>query len=227
MVGEDINSEILKYLKEEGPTNTFRLTRMMGLERNKLLTLIGKLEQKEAVKCERGNVIFLKFPSISSIEKPVKAISRLPEQKNIEQAATIEKRVVEKRVQAAIRKPAQPKALLQLQAENKQLQRKVWQLGETMKELEQKAQAAPKTITKTVTKTIIKKVPVTKTVIKKVPVIKTVVRRVSPRIPVPPPPAESKIWEQLKAHSEQFKHSGFKLLENMKQLREPEFMKYL
>lgn len=255
MAGENINSgvnsEILKYLKEEGPTNTFRLTRMMGLERNKLLTIIGKLEEKEAVKCERGNVIFLKF---LSTEKPVKAVApllSLPEQQKNEQAAA---RTPAKRKLA--KPPVKSKALLLLQAENKQLQQKVWRLGETVKELEEKASAAPKTITRTVTKSIIKKVPVVKTIIKKVPVTKTVIKRVPitktviklvpvtktvirkirvpaplPRISVPAPRAESRFWEKLVTHSEQFteqfKDSGFKLLDNMKQLKEPEFMRHL
>ncbi len=213
MAGEDITSEVLKYLKEEGPTNTFRLTRMMGLERNRLLTLIGKLEEKEAVKFERGNVIFLKF---------------LPEGKAITKASSEPRKEATPIKLEPSSEKLKIKEFLQtenLRSENKQLQRKVSQLGEAMKELERKASAAPKTITKTVTRTIIKKVPVTKTIIKKVPVTKTVVRRIQAPLPVPPPPTENKVWEKLKAHSEQFKMSGSKLFENMKQLREPEFMK--
>ncbi len=219
MVDESITKKVLEYLKKEGSTNTFKMARTMSLERNQLLTLIGRLEKKEAVKYERGKVIFIKFPAV---EKPVKVVSSLLKQKNIEKAAT--------------GKPAQPKALLLLQAENKQLQRKVLQLGESMKELERKASAAPKKITKTiirtiikkvpVTKTIIKKVPVTKTVVKEVPVTKTVVRRIQASPPVPSSPAESKVWEKLKAHSEQFKVSGSKLFEDMKQLKEPEFVRW-
>ncbi len=214
MVGRGITTEVLEYLKKEGSTNTFKMARMMGLERNKLLTLIGRLEEKEAVKMERGKVIFLKFPAVQEpvLKKPAKTISSPPEQQKIKKIA--------------IRKLAKPNEVLLLQTENKQLQRKVVQLGETMKELERKASAVPKTITKTVTRIIIKKVPVTKTIIKKVPVTKTVVRRVQAPLPVPPRPAENKVWEKLKAHSKQFKVSGSKLFENMKQLREPEFVRW-
>ena len=232
MGSEGIIREILEYLKKEGSTNTFKMARAIGLERNKLLTVIGRLEKKEAVKLERGNVIFLKFPVA---EKPVKAISPRSEQKNID--SILEPKKIEKAVanKLAISKPAKPRALLRLQSENKQLQRKVLQMGETMKELERKALARPKTITKTVTRTIIRKVPVTKTVIKEVPVIKTVIKKVPitktvvRRIQVPTPRTETRIWEKLKAHSEQIKISGSKfgskLLGNMKQLKEPEFMK--
>ncbi len=194
MVGEDRVSELLEYLKKAGPINTFRLASVMNLERSKLLQIIGRLEEKEAVKFERGNVIFLKFPSE---EKPVKTI--LPK---------LEKKKTEK---AAVKRPVEQKLLQIIQTENAQLQGKVSELKETVKELEKKASVRPKTITRTVTKTIIKKVPVTKTIIKK--------------ILVPHRPLKKKGREKPKAKPMKFRLPRFKLLGNITRLRKPEFIK--
>lgn len=198
MVGEDIISEILVYLKKAGPTNTFRLSSIMGLERDKLLHILKRLEEKEAIRFECGNAAFLKFVSG---EKP------RPKAVKIEKSPPRPSTKVK-------RKPAKPRVLQLLQTENKQLQEKLSELKETVKELEQKAVARPKTITRTVIKTIIKKVPVIKTVVK--------------RIPVPLlPKKERKIKEKPKAKKFEFpkKFPKFTFMKNIKQLKKPEFVK--
>ena len=100
----------------------------MGLERDQLLNILKGLEKKQAIRFEYGNAVFIKFMSEDSeekskpVEKPVKIKkpSPRPEQK-------------------IKRKPIQSKALQLLQTENTQLQRKLSELKETVKELEQKA----------------------------------------------------------------------------------------
>lgn len=184
MVGEDI--EILEYLEKAGPTNTFRLSSVMGIDRTKLLSLLKKLEEKQAIRFEQGNAIFIKFVS-GETPKPteVKEPSFQPRRK-------------------APRKSTKPKALPFLQTENTHLKGKLSELKETVKELEKKASARPKTITRTI--------------IKKVPVIKTVVKRIS----VSPPLSKKKEKPKVKR---KFKMPSFTFMKNIKKLKEPEFAK--
>lgn len=212
MEDENLTKDTLEYLKGEGPTNTFKLSSEMGLERSKLLNLLKKLEEKQAVRFEHGNVIFLKFPS-----------EEKPKSTKVKKFLPAPKEKVE-------RKPAEPKVLQLLQTENKQLKEKLL-------EIKKKRVSPPKTITKI----IIKKIPaskrlknkllelektielleqkaatpkvITKTIIKKVPVIKNKGRLKIPKFKLPKIKRKFKLLE-------------FKLLKNVKQLRKPEFAKY-
>lgn len=205
-MGEDIISEILEYLKKAGPTNTFRLASVMGVDRAKLLNLLKKLEERGVIGFERGNAIFIKF---ISGEKPksveIKEVS-LPSKSKVK------------------RKPAKSKALQSLQTENTQLQKKLLELKATVKELEKKATARPKTITRTITKTIVRKVPVTKTIIRKVPVVKTVVKRIHlSHKKEKKTKKEPTVKKKFKLPS--FKLPKFTFMKNIAKLKEPEFMK--
>lgn len=164
-MAENTSLKILEYIKEEGPTNTFRLARELNLNRHKVLKIIKDLEAKEALEFKSGLVKFLKFPVIEKkIKKPI-------EIKTIKKPKRIAKR--------------KSKVLENLQTENLKLKEKLSTLKVTIKELEQKA-AQPKIIRRT----IIKKVPsppkiIKKTIIKriKVPVIKTIIKKVkAPKI---------------------------------------------
>ncbi len=204
MADEDVIRGILTYLEKNGPTNTFRLSSVMGIDRAKLLSLLKKLEEKQAIRFEHGNAVFIK--SISK-EKPaeVQKTSLLPEK-------------------AVRRKPAKSKALQSLQTENTQLQLKLSKLKETVKELEKKAHTRPKTITRTITKTVVKTVPVTKTVIKKVPVIKTVVKKIYVHpSPLPAKKEKKTVKKRLKLPS--FKMPSFTFMKNIGKLKTPEFVK--
>ena len=201
MVGEDIIiSKLLEYLKRAGPTNTFRLASVIGMERDQLLGILKKLEEKQAVRFEYGNAVFIKFVS---------------EEKSRPVEITKTSFAPKKR---AKRKSQKSKALQLLQTENKQLQGKLLELKETVKELEKKTRVRPKTITKTLTKTVIKKVPVTKIVVKKVPVVKTVVKRIHLSSKI-----KKKIKEKLK--SKKFKFPKFTFMKNIKKIKKPEFIK--
>lgn len=161
--------QILDYLKKEGPTNSFRLAHKLRIDRYKLLNILKKLEEKQAIRFKHGNAIFIKFISEEK-PKPTK----------IKEPSSKAKEMVKLKVK---RKPGKPKALEFLQIENKQLREKLAESEDIIKELGKKASARPKTITRTITKTIIKKVPVIKTVIKRIPL---------------PPKQEKKIQEQSK-----------------------------
>src|SRR3989338_6618937 len=63
MVIEDVQRQVLEYLKKKGQTNTFRLARELGIDRHKLLKVIDKLREREAIELRHGNAIFLKFLS--------------------------------------------------------------------------------------------------------------------------------------------------------------------
>ena len=63
MVIEDVQKQVLEYLKKKGRTNTFRLARELGIDRHKLLKVIDKLREREAIELRHGNAIFLKFLS--------------------------------------------------------------------------------------------------------------------------------------------------------------------
>lgn len=190
--------EILEYLKKQGSANTFRLARKLGIDRHQLLNIIERLEAKGAVAVRSGMVQFLRFLPEEKKEAP----PRIPKPKENVPSA-------------------KPKVLETLQSENKLLKEKLTELKGTIQELEQKASAHPKTIIRNITKTVVKKVPVIKTVIKEVPVIKTVIKK----IPVTQPPFTKKAWQKLKTQSKEFKITGLKLLDNIQQLKKPEFVK--
>ena len=196
MVGEDVVYKILDYLEKKGPTNTFRLASVIGMERDQLIKVLKRLEEKQAIRFEYGNALFLKFIS----EEKAKPIESKPLE-TTKLSSAPPKKVKRK-----------SKALQFLQTENTQLQRKLSELKETVKELGKKASARPKT--RTVTKTIIRKVPVIKTVVKKI--------YLSPR--------KKKKNGKKPTIKKKFKLPSFKLpkftfMKNIKQLKEPEFAK--
>ena len=190
MVIEDVQRQVLEYLKKKGQTNTFRLARELGIDRHKLLKVIDKLREREAIELRHGNAIFLKFPSE---EKKAKIVE-------IPSAPKIKAKTVAKRSAMLIEKQ---KLVGSLQYENKKLKEKLSEFeasvkrqhytktkkfreqDELIEKLENRLKASqekakikpkivirkievPKIITKTIVKRIIKKVPVE--VIKKVPV---------------------------------------------------------
>ncbi|MDP2950847.1 MAG: helix-turn-helix domain-containing protein [bacterium] len=72
MVTEDHN-RILEYLKKQGPTNTFRLARGLGIDRHEVLKIIKTLQEKGIIELKSGIVSLLKFPAREiRITKPVK-----------------------------------------------------------------------------------------------------------------------------------------------------------
>src|SRR3990167_7316657 len=62
MVAEDVVNKILVYLKKHGQTNTFKLATELKIDRNKILSIIKGLENKEAIELKSGVAKFLKFP---------------------------------------------------------------------------------------------------------------------------------------------------------------------
>ncbi len=214
---------VLEYLEKNGAANTFRLARVLGIDRQRLLDSIKRLEAKGAVMVKGGTVQFLKYISEE------KAISK-PEKKVLPP------------VSGPSRAKAKSKVLQVLQTENKQLKVKLADLKSSMKELEKKASASPKT--KIITRTIVKRVPVTKTVIKKirsrpkiitrivtrkVPVTKTIIKKIPVSVSYSPFTKKftGKVWQKLKDRSPQFKISSkispSALLKNLRQLKKPEF----
>ncbi len=191
--------KILKYLEKQGPANTFRLARVLGIDRHQLLNIIERLEATGAVTVRSGMVQFLKFPRKEKATSEPEALSATPKPHR-----------------------AKPKVFQTLQLENKLLKEKLSELKETMQELEQKASAPPKTITRTVIKRI-RSPPkiITKVVTKNVPVIKTIIKKIS----VAQPPFTTELWQKMKAQSKKLKISPSKLLESIQQLKRPEFVK--
>jgi len=137
MAAEDIVNKVLEYLKEEKQINTFRLATELGIERHKLLNILKKLEEKEAVEIKSGTVKFLKFPGQEkkAVEKAIKKAPSEPKEKAKAKKAT------------AKRKPG---VLETTQEENKRLKEKLLELQK----------APPKIIRRTKVKKIIEKVPV-------------------------------------------------------------------
>lgn len=142
---------ILKHLKNQGQTNTFRLARELDIDRHKILKIIEKLEKKQLIEFKSGTVKFLKFP-----ERERKAKKPIRIKKAYSKPASVKHKI--KRVMAK-RKLS---ILKNLQAENKAFKERFLALEKTIKELQLKASSPPKIIRRTVVKNIIKKVPVEK-----------------------------------------------------------------
>mgnify|MGYP001593304984 CR=1 FL=1 len=85
MVTEDAYSKTLGYIKKHDHINTFRLARELGIDRHKILNIIKKLEEKQAVEVKSGTVKFLKFVAKEKklIEKPFKLKKTFPRPKKV------------------------------------------------------------------------------------------------------------------------------------------------
>lgn len=167
MVIVDARRRIVEYLEKQGPTNTFRLSRELGIDRHKLLNIVKELEEKRAIGVRHGNVKFLKSPAEE--KKVAKVKETLPKPK------------AKKTIQKKARDRGEINLLLRnLEDKNKELREKVLgleasikrqsniknkfryqverieQLEKTIKELQRKANIPPKIIRRT----IIKKIPI-------------------------------------------------------------------
>lgn len=165
MALEDGVQAVLKYLREAGPTNTFRLARQLGVERGKVVCILRKLEEKEAVELKTGIAKFLKFPSEEKADRAEKALPK-------EKTRRITKRAAAKHKASATKKLHAENEMLRVRvseletgyaAKSRQLRNQsdcIEKLETTVKALQQKAKARPKVITKTIVKKVIQKVPV-------------------------------------------------------------------
>lgn len=74
MANEETSIKLLEFLKRRGPINTFRLARVLNIDRYKLQDAIKELEEKGAVEFKFGLVRFLKLPAKEKkeAEKPAK-----------------------------------------------------------------------------------------------------------------------------------------------------------
>lgn len=165
MALEDDAQAVLKYLRGEGPENTFRLATRLGLERGKIVRILRKLNEEEAVEFKTGVAKFLKFPSE---EKAVKAEKAFPkeETRRITKKAAAKHRVgVAKRLQAENEMLRVRVSELETGYATKVRQLRnqsgcIEKLETTVKALQQKAKASPKIVTKTIVKKVFQKVPV-------------------------------------------------------------------
>ena len=111
--------EILEYLKKQGSANTFRLARVLGIDRGHLQDIITKLEAKGAVTVRSGMVQFLKYPRE---EKPISVSEPKKEAPHPKLEPSSEKLKIREF----------------LQSENKLLNKKLTELKGTIQELEKK-----------------------------------------------------------------------------------------
>lgn len=164
MVIVDARRRIVEYLKKQGPTNTFRLSRELGIDRHKLLNIVKELEEKRVIGVRHGNVKFL-----AEEKKVAKVKETLPKpkaKKTIQKKArdrgginlllkNLEDKNKELRekvlgLEASIKRQLNIKNKFRYQVE------RIEQLEKTIKELQQKANIPAKIIRKT----IIKKIPI-------------------------------------------------------------------
>lgn len=62
MVIEDTHKRVLGYLKKEGQANTFRLARVLGIDRHIIINIAKELEEKHVIEFKSGKARFLEFP---------------------------------------------------------------------------------------------------------------------------------------------------------------------
>src|SRR3989338_4697749 len=79
MVAEDVVNKVLEYLKKHGQTNTFKLATELKIDRHKILNIVKKLEEKQAVEVRSGIVRFLKFPvKEKRVKKKIVKVKKAP-----------------------------------------------------------------------------------------------------------------------------------------------------
>ena len=178
MAIEDAYDNVLDYVKKHDQINTFRLARELGIERHKILNILKKLEEKQAIELKTGKVRFIKFPSKEKkAEIKVKKASSAPKIKILGNLQGQNKELKEKlsELEAGIKRQHYTKSKkVREQTELiEKLENRIKALQEKAKTpkiitITRKIEVPPKIITKTIVKRIIKRVPVE--VIKKVPV---------------------------------------------------------
>lgn len=147
MAVEDAESKILEYLKKEKHANTFRLARELHIDRHKLLNIIKKLEEKQAIEFKYGKVRFLKFPTKEK-KQPKVEVKKAPEpEKEVKYKPkkTIQKKAIAQRKTSVLKN---------LQDENRDLKGGIEKLENTVKELRKKIRVVPKVITRTIIKKV-------------------------------------------------------------------------
>lgn len=71
MVG-DAYSRVVEYLEKQGPANTFKLASDLGIDRDKILNVIEKLSEEQAIEFRFGIVQLLKLPEKREPVRPKK-----------------------------------------------------------------------------------------------------------------------------------------------------------
>ena len=104
---------ILEYLKKQGQTNTFRLASELGIDRHKILKIIGKLEKKHLIEFKSGTV---KFPEKDKKAAKIVAVKMAPSKQ--------ERKIVHK-IKKATHRNIKLKVIENLQAENKMFKEKL------------------------------------------------------------------------------------------------------
>ncbi|MEK6868754.1 MAG: hypothetical protein AABX74_00865 [Nanoarchaeota archaeon] len=207
MVTEDAYSKTLGYIKKHDHINTFRLARELGIDRNKILNIIKKLEEKQAVEVKSGTVKFLKFVAkektikAKAISRP-KKIEKLEDTiKTLRQKAKTPKIVRRTKIKEIIKRVPVKSRKLAEQAE------RIEELEETIKELQKKLSAKPKIVTRTI------KVPEIITRTK----VKTIIKKV---------PVRAKEKKKIEAKPMKFKlpKINFPDIKNIQQLERPDFL---
>ncbi len=174
----DVQEAILKYLQENKSANTFKLARNLGVDREKLVRELAKLQEKGLIEHRTGMARFLSMPKPEALRPeepgPTKKISKLKTER-----PRIKKRILPANTRLAeenkklrtklsefeSRIGQQAGVERRLKAQNTHVGR----LEEEIKTLQQKASIAPKVIRKTIVKTIVRRVPAKSTETEKMP----------------------------------------------------------
>lgn len=145
MVIENGQNKILEYLKKHGQTNTFRIARDLGLDRDKILDIVKILEEKKLIEFKSNTAKFLKSPpkERKAAKRLIKVKKALPKPKKKRKYAR-RRLIVMKKLQAKEGK-------LKEQAEC------IENLEKTIKRLRKKAKAPPRIIRKTIIKKVLVK----------------------------------------------------------------------
>lgn len=122
MTGENIVSEILGYLKNRGPTNTFRLAREIGLDRHELLDILERLEEKQAVRFEHGNAIFIKFISKKKLKAKKISIPKVIKKTPVKKVPPVKKKIAKRKKP----KTKETKAILASKPKKSKIPFKTW-----------------------------------------------------------------------------------------------------
>lgn len=104
MVIEDTHKRVLEYLKKEGQANTFRLARVLGIDRHIIINTAKELEEKHVIGFKSGMARFLGFPEEekSMAEKELgeeltqNLTKEIPKQKTIAKPKSKKKKEVQK-----------------------------------------------------------------------------------------------------------------------------------
>lgn len=128
MVIEDTHKRVLEYLKKEGQANTFRLARVLGIDRHIIINIAKELEEKHVIEFKSGMARFLGFPEEEKSLPKQKTIAKPKRKKEVQKVRVKKKAKKIKGIRLSKEKASDQWTLIKLDIEKLKIELKLLSL---------------------------------------------------------------------------------------------------